>query len=797
MTELIKKIIFNNHLLLSFLLTAVCCAAAYIGAFLLRFDLLGIPENHWPCLWIGLPIMVTVRLITLSIFKVHRGLYRYVSIHDFLKLSKAVTLGSLVFMILWLTLLNDHFFMPRSIFVLDGILCMSLLAGLRICSRLWRSRRQQRDIRGTAQSVSQALIIGAGNMGESIFRMVDRRFLGQDYNVVGFVDDKLSKQKCSIHGVHVLGQLDAVPDLVKKLNIEVIIFAISEPPEGVYAQVLASCDGLNVRFNTISVLRDMSSGEVSYDRMRGLRVEDLLGRQPVKVDPTPVRNSIHNRVVLVTGAGGSIGSELCSQLAAFGPSKLVLLDAGESPLFEVDRTLRRKYPDLIIEPVIADIKHGDVIDRVFRETTPEYVYHAAAYKHVPLMENHPDEAVLNNVRGTRHLAEAAKKYQCRRFVMISSDKAVRPTNVMGATKRMCELVIQSMNGGDTIFTAVRFGNVLGSNGSVIPIFQKQIEAGGPLTVTHKEMTRYFMTIPEAVTLVLQCGSMAKAGDIFVLDMGTPVQIIDLAKNMIRLSGLQENVDIAIEVTGLRPGEKMYEELVAYGEELQPTQVEKVNVLKLKSNRLAYDVLRAMIYRLEEFAENRMIEESRDFLWKLINLDIDRARKGTKGERKPSKKALIKEWQKGQEWQEWQDSSGDNHLNLNGESKGRVLAVVDQPELKDLLESILYSAGYELKCMTSSDEVIKLLAQDQTYTALLCDFVMPTEMSWKLQRRITESGFDVPVLAMCMYDHSSLTETLDVNLIRPVLTKPFNAEDVRIALDACCKGDVSHSEKPSI
>ena len=284
-------------------------------------------------------------------------------------------------------------------------------------------------------------------------------------------------------------------------------------------------------------------------------------------------------------------------------------------MFEIDRALRQKHPGLVIEPVIADIKNHEVIERVFREKAPEYVYHAAAYKHVPLMEAHPDEAVLTNVRGTRILAETAQKYQCRRFVMISSDKAVRPTNVMGATKRMCELVIQSMNGGDTI---------LGSNGSVIPIFQKQLEEGGPLTVTHQEMTRYFMTIPEAVTLVLQCGSMATAGDIFVLDMGTPVRIIDLAKNMIRLSGLQENVDISIEVTGLRPGEKMFEELVAYGEELQPTDVEKVNVLKREGNHLAYDQLQEMVGRLEKFAEDRMIEESRDFLWKLIDLDIERS-----------------------------------------------------------------------------------------------------------------------------------------------------------------------------
>lgn len=610
---------------MSLFLTALCCVVGFSGAFLLRFDVFFIPEKHLPCLLIGLPIILVIRLVTLSIFRVHRGLYRYVSIHDFVNLSKAIILGSVVFVVLWMSLLNDTYFMPRSIFLIEAILSMSLLSGMRISVRLWRSNRQLRERRRAEGGAGRALIIGAGNMGETIFRMVDRRFLGKDLDVVGFVDDSVGMQKTSIHGVPVLGRLDAVPELVKELGIEVVIFAIPTPPEGLYAGVLNSCDGLQVRFNTVSVLHDVSSGKVSFDRMRSLRVEDLLGRKIVKVDQTKVSDSIQNRTVLVTGAGGSIGAELCVQLAAFGPSKLIVLDSAESPLFETDRALRQSHPGLVIEPVIADIKDCEVIERVFREKAPEYVYHAAAYKHVPLMEAHPDEAVLTNVRGTRILAETAQKYQCCRFVMISSDKAVRPTNVMGATKRMCELVIQSIDEGDTIFTAVRFGNVLGSNGSVIPIFQKQLEKGGPLTVTHQEMTRYFMTISEAVTLVLQCGSIATAGDIFVLDMGTPVRIIDLAKNIIRLSGLQENVDISIEVTGLRPGEKMFEELVAYGEELQPTDVEKVNVLKRKVSPLTYDELQEMVGQLEKFAGDRMIEESRDFLWKLIDLDIERSR----------------------------------------------------------------------------------------------------------------------------------------------------------------------------
>ena len=633
-----RVFILANHRISSFLLTALCCALAYLGAFLLRFDLFYVPAEHLPCLWVGLPIIVAVRLLCLRLFGVNRGLYRFVSIHDFVNLSKAIILGSVIFAVIWLIFLNKNWFMPRSIFVLEAILSMSLLSGVRVCVRLWRSGRQKRDVRSGTAGLARALIVGAGSMGESIFRMVDRRFLGQDFEVVGFVDDSVRKQQSSIHGVRVLGRLDAIPDLVREHEIGVIIFAISDPAAGLYASVLESCDGLDVRFKTISVLRDMSSGEVSYDQVRSLRLEDLLGRDSVIVDQTRVSRSIENGIVLVTGAGGSIGSELCRQLASFKPAKLVLLDSAESPLFEIDRSLRHQYPDLVIEPVVADVKQQEVIERVFREKRPEHVFHAAAYKHVPLMEAHPDEAILNNVRGTRIVAETARKFQCRRFVMISTDKAVRPTNVMGATKRMCELLIQSMNGGDTIFTAVRFGNVLGSNGSVIPIFQKQLEAGGPLTVTHQEMTRYFMTIPEAVSLVLQCGSIATPGDIFVLDMGTPVRILDLAKNMIKLSGLRENIDVSIEVTGLRPGEKMFEELVAYGEELQPTPVSKVNVLKRTNQRLGYEEWRSMIDQLEGLANDREVEKSREFLWTLINLEIQQSRQGDEEARISDQKA---------------------------------------------------------------------------------------------------------------------------------------------------------------
>lgn len=763
----VRNFLRENHVWISVLITAFCCAAAFMGAFVVRFDFSNIPDAHIPCLWIGLPIMVVIRLVALASFKAHRGLYRYASVYDFVLLFKAVSLGSIIFAAVWLGLVNETHVMPRSIYVLDWIFCMGLLVGLRLLVRLWRSHIQKKEKLDGASCACRALIVGAGNMGETIFRMVDRRYLGKDYNVVGFLDDNPLKDKSLIHGVPVLGHLDDVRIMVKLHEVKVIIFAISQPPQGLYERVMAECDGLHLQFNTVSVLQDKSSGELRLGRMHLLHVEDLLGRPPITVETGPVQESLHDRIVMVTGAGGSIGSELCRQIASFNPKKLILLDAGESPLFEIDRELRQKFPELAIEPKIGDIKHLDVIDRIFEETRPDYVYHAAAYKHVPLMEAHPDEAILNNVRGTRFLGESARRYGCKRFVMISSDKAVRPTNVMGATKRMCELVIQSLNGGDTVFTAVRFGNVLGSNGSVIPIFKKQIEAGGPLTITHEDMTRYFMTIPEAVTLVLQCGVIAEAGDVFVLDMGTPVKIMDLARNMLRLSGLQEGVDISIEVTGLRPGEKMYEELVAYGEELMPTHVPKVNVLKQKCDFLACDVLLATILRMEEIAEDRKIEESRMILWRMISLDNERAQKGLDGLIEKSRLLLN---------QEWLNSVRENPVKDPNLVQGKILSVVGDLENKEAVELTVSAAGFELECLDCSNEAVRVLCSNRDYSAVLCDYIMPRESAWKLKDKLRAAGLDVPVLAMSMYDSDRLAKVLEVDASIPVLKKPFTADE---------------------
>jgi FlaA1/EpsC-like NDP-sugar epimerase/CheY-like chemotaxis protein len=766
----IKQELGKNHIFYATTTSIICCALAYLGAFFLRFDFGVVPEAHVETMWLGLPLILLVRIVVLMAFRAHHGLYRYVSLHDLVNLLKAVTLGSFVFAAIWVLVFNRTHFMPRSIYLLDWMLCLFLLGSMRLSVRLWRNRRNRLLKMSGGAHAQRALIVGAGNLGENILRIIDRRFLGHNVDVVGFVDDDELKLGTHIHGVTVLGKADAVSCLIEECNIQMIVFAISEPRAGFIESVVQNCDGLSVQFNTVTVLQDLASGEVSVDRMRNLRVEDLLGRDQVQVDNAAVSADLKGRTVLVTGAGGSIGSELCRQISAMKPRCIVLFESGETPLFEIDRELRQTFPELDIQPFIGDVKHRDVVDRAFELYQPDFIYHAAAYKHVPLMEAHPDEAVLNNVRGTRNVAEAARQFKCKRFVMISTDKAVRPTNVMGATKRMCELVVQSMNGADTVFAAVRFGNVLGSNGSVIPIFRKQLDQGGPLTVTHPDMTRYFMMIPEAVALVLQCGVIAEAGDTFVLDMGMPVKIMDLARNMIRLSGLQENVDVSIKVTGLRPGEKMYEELVAYGEEFGPTSVPKVNVLKQTQGHLDQDVLAAMVRRLEEHGLARRPDDARALLWRLIELDNERTRDGVDGFTSRCVHTLIREW----------SDTVSLAPPASIPERGCILAILKDAEIESVLRDVLAGAGYELQYTSSSSEALTRIAEEE-YAAVLCDYVLPKGTVVELRNRIREAGLEIPVLAMSMYDSQKLAEVLEFDGLLPVLKKPFSTNDLIEAL----------------
>jgi len=453
-----------------------------------------------------------------------------------------------------------------------------ILLSLMMASRLmWRVYREMYVI-PRRQSGPKTLIVGAGEAGSQLLREI-RKSREANYNIVGFIDDDPRKMGMRLNGMPVLGGTGQLQELVEDLSIEKVIIAIPSARGKDVRAIIGRCKMADVRFKILPGLSEIISGKVEISQVKDVEIDDLLGREQARLDDKAISGYLAGKRVLVTGAGGSIGSEICRQVARFAPGKLLILDAAETPLFHIERELVACFPELMLVPVIADVRNRERLECLFEEFMPEVVFHAAAYKHVPMMEYNPIEAVTNNIGGSRNLAEMADRFGVRNFVMISTDKAVNPTNIMGATKRAAECYIQGLAcTSSTKFTTVRFGNVLGSNGSVIPMFKEQIRNGGPVTVTDPGVVRYFMTIPEASQLVLQAGCLGRGGDIFVLDMGEPVPILELAEELIRLSGLEPYDDIDIVFTGLRPGEKMYEELLIAGENVLPTSHEKIKVL---------------------------------------------------------------------------------------------------------------------------------------------------------------------------------------------------------------------------
>ncbi len=548
----------------------VLIVASYYCSFLLRLDLPLSPESRTQ-FWETLPLVLVIKMVVFYYFGLLRGWWRYVGMNDLIHITAAAFLSSLILYssIVVGTKVVGY---PRSVILIDMLLTVAYVGGARFVVRAYTERVRRYD------GQKNTLIVGAGQAGRSIAQQL-RSNSDLPYYPMGFVDDDASKLGLSVNGLKVLGNTDALSQLVAKHNVECVLIAIPSAKGALIDQIVNKCCDSRVVFRILPPIGEMLNRPASIKEARKIRIEDLLSRQPVRIELDKIRARLEGKVLLVTGAGGSIGSELVRQLAGFRPGRLVLLDRSENDLFKIGMELSKKFPDVDHVPVVGDILDLTLLREVFAHHQPSSVFHAAAFKHVPMMERNCFQAVTNNVFGTYNVAMLAKQFNAEDFVMISSDKAVNPTNVMGVTKRIAELIILALQFNKTRFTSVRFGNVLGSNGSVLPIFEEQIATGGPVTVTHPDARRYFMTVMEAVQLVLQASAMGKGGEIFVLDMGEPVKIVNLAERMIRLAGLEIPKNIQIAFTGLRPGEKLFEELNLEGEGIKPTPHEKIRVLE--------------------------------------------------------------------------------------------------------------------------------------------------------------------------------------------------------------------------
>jgi len=600
------------RIILLTVIDAILINFAFYCALLIRFD--GeIPGQYFQnyeslALWFTI-----IGVICFYIFGLYKRVWEYASIGELLIVVGVVTVSTTLQITLAYFLMEGGGFpLPRSVFILSWILTVFFIGGSRLAWRLFRDYGLNHM---QAKGGKPVLIVGAGDAGVMVAKEMKNHFANK-VNLVGFVDDEPKKQGLKLLGIPVLGNREEIPQIVERYGIERIILAIPSAKGRTVKEIVEICQETEAEIQILPGMYDLIEGNVTVSNIREVQVEDLLGRDPVKVDLESISQYINDRVVLVTGAGGSIGSELCRQIARFSPEKLLLLDICENTIYDIELELRKTDPHLELYPLIKDIRERDSIEQVFASFRPQVVFHAAAHKHVPLMEHNPEEAIKNNVMGTYNVAQSADKFGVKKFVLISTDKAVNPTSIMGASKRVAEMIIQYLDKvSKTNFVAVRFGNVLGSRGSVVPLFKKQIAEGGPVTVTHPEMVRYFMTIPEAVQLVIQAGSMAKGGEIFVLDMGEPVEIMDLAKSLIKLSGFEPEKDIEIIITGIRPGEKLYEELLTSQECCDATTHERIFIGK--PNGLNIRLIEEMISDINNGHFPHNMPETEELLRKFI------------------------------------------------------------------------------------------------------------------------------------------------------------------------------------
>jgi FlaA1/EpsC-like NDP-sugar epimerase len=580
---------YSRRMTVLVLMDILIVGVSIYTSYLFRFDG-DIPEIYVGQSFIYLIISALLSAAFLHYFKLYNRVWQYASIGEMISLFNAVTISCIVSYVV--TCFLSVRVVPLSIFLRTFETTLLLMGGARFCWRIFRDNYIKRN-----KDHKRALIIGAGACGIFIAKELKHNATSPLYPVA-FIDDNIYKQRMRILGIPIMGGRESIVRAVIDHRIDEIILAIPSLSRNETSKIIAICKQTNAKLKIVPKLDELIQGKpMSLKEIRNVEVEDLLGRDPVSIDLEGVADYVAGKTVLVTGAGGSIGSELCRQISPFLPSKLLLLGHGENSIYTIDKELRQLFPNLQIESVIADVQDKQRIQQVFATFRPQVVFHAAAHKHVPLMERNPEEAIKNNVFGSQNVADAADKYSAERFVLISTDKAVNPTSIMGATKRIAEMYIQSLGrSSKTKFVAVRFGNVLGSRGSVIPHFKEQIAQGGPVTVTHPEMIRYFMTIPEAVQLVIQAGSFARGGEIFILDMGQPVKILDLATDLIRLSGFIPGEDIEIQFSGIRPGEKLYEELLTIEEGLTSTVHNRIFVGK--PSNISHTELELEFKRLE-------------------------------------------------------------------------------------------------------------------------------------------------------------------------------------------------------
>jgi FlaA1/EpsC-like NDP-sugar epimerase len=616
------KIMINNgrlqrpsaNLFFMVAMDAFVVIAAFVGAYLLRYDFQLRGNRDFSIR--NILALLVIKLLCFYFFRLYRGLWRYTSLKDLLGIIKA-TLTASGIGLMWFFLVQRAVDIARTVFVIDWMVTFLGVTAIRLAIRLYFQRQR---IEESDQSIRRRLvkrrllIIGAGNAGEQVLRemLINRRLA---YDVVGFLDDDKSKRHRIIHGVEILGGTGELDRIIQERNVEEILIAIPSATSRQMRRLVELCESSGLPYRTVPGFGELIDGTKKASAIRQVSYEDLMGRDTIRLDAAEIGKVLAGKCALVTGAGGSIGSELCRQLTRFNPRELILLDRTENNLYHIELEIRRRAPALSIQAELVDIQAREQLTQVMNQRRPDVVFHAAAFKHVPMMELNPWEAVTNNILGTSNVLRAANGAGVRRFVMVSSDKAVRPTNVMGASKRVAELLTISNGNIGMRCMNVRFGNVVGSEGSVIPLFKRQIERGGPVTVTHPDAMRYFMTIPEAAQLILQAGAMGAGGETFILKMGEPINILDLAKDLIRLSGFAPGEDIDITFVGLRPGEKLKEELITEGEGIVSTEHEQIMVLR--GQECDQNQLGIQIKALELAAAQRDADQIRRHLKEIV------------------------------------------------------------------------------------------------------------------------------------------------------------------------------------